>query len=112
MKKFFENIDKLMKSQDSSMNERLFVVYARAVLNFHNFNVMCGCIFNNEISLIICNELIYLFKNYVLDKLYKELIGCNLEIDSLNNLDIITKLTPVINELYSMCNYLVQLQIT
>ena len=106
MKKFFENI-MLMKSHDSCMNERLFVVYARAVLNFHNFNVQCSCIFNNEISLIICNELIYLFKNYVLDKLYKELIDCNLEIDSLNNLDIINKLTPIINELYSTCNYLV-----
>jgi hypothetical protein len=112
MKKFFENIDKLMKSQDSSMNERLFVVYASAVLSFHNFNVLRGCIFNNEISLIICNELIYLFKNYVLDKLYQELIGCNLEIDSFNNFDIIKKLTPIINELYSTCNYLVQLQIT
>ncbi len=88
-----------MKAQDSIRNERLFIVYADAVLTY-------STILNEKIRLIICNEVIDLFKNYVLDKLYNELVNCNFEIDNLNNVDLINQLAPIINDLYNACNYL------
>ena len=125
MKTFFENIDRLMKTQDSSRKEQYFVTYADVILSFCNSNnyiklhnpYFCSIeVFimhtlpvlekkvNEQSRLIFCNEVIYLLKNYVLDKLYNELLDCNLENNSLNNAFIIDEMTPVINELYSACN--------
>jgi hypothetical protein len=92
-----------MKTQDSIGNERLFIVYADAVLCFLRLSDRFEC---EEISFIICKEIIELLKNYILDKLYNELINCNFETNNLKNADLIKQLAPIAKELYKACNYL------
>ena len=126
MKIFFDNIDVCIKAiQDNKKIEQICAAYSDVILcfcltnNYHKLYNPAFCTFEmfsvqtlpvleritEQTRLIICNEVIYLFKNYVLDKLYETLVNCNLDVDNLNItiVQLVDQFTPIVNDLYAAC---------